>query len=110
MTFFVVYTKYHLQDFVPMPSQLWPAADCLVPDDGEVGHAAEVLCDGHCVVHVEDNVPPATGNKHCLPWALEDLQLHNKLNIGRKHMQVFFQLRIVSYNGQKVHFYIIKDK
>lgn len=71
-----------LQDLVPVPSKLWPASHCLVPDDGEVGHAAEVLCDSNRVIHVEDNMPPPAGNKHSLPWSLENLQRFEFLGPG----------------------------
>ncbi|RUS76905.1 hypothetical protein EGW08_015344, partial [Elysia chlorotica] len=59
----------------PLARKLWSAAHRLVPDDGKVDHAAEVLCDGDRVVEVEDHVPPAARDKHSLTGTLEDLHL-----------------------------------
>ena len=68
--------KTYLQDFVPVSGQLWPASHRLVPYDGEVGHAAEVLCHCDRVVQVENNMPPATGDEYSLTRPLENLQLN----------------------------------
>lgn len=44
---------------VPLPGQFGSSTDRLVPHDGEVGGAGEVLGDGDRRVQVEDHVPPA---------------------------------------------------
>ena len=83
-----IHTHTHLQDFVPVAGQFWPASYCLVPDHWEVGHAAEVLRDCDCVIHVEDNVPPTARNKDRLSWSLENLQLNiNKFSVCGYYLQ-----------------------
>lgn len=44
---------------IPLPGKFGSSADRLVPHDGKVGGAGEVLSDGDRCVEVEDHVPPA---------------------------------------------------
>lgn len=63
----------HLQSSVPLIGQFWSAFDGLGPDQGEIGHAAKVLCHGDAVVQVQNHMPPSTWNKDCLTWTLQYL-------------------------------------
>lgn len=62
-----------LQRSEPAPGQLGPAPDRLVPDNREVGPAAEVLRDGDRGVQIEDDVPPAARHEDGLARLLQDL-------------------------------------
>lgn len=57
----------------PLVGELGPAAGRLVPHDGKVRAAAEVLRDGNCRVKIQHHVPPAAGYEHGLSRLLEDL-------------------------------------
>ncbi len=78
------------QRLQPLRRQPRPAANRLVPDDGKVGKAAEVLRDGDGVVEVEDDVPPAGRHEDRLAGLLDDLQwLELCRPVGRLRSRVY---------------------
>ena len=61
------------QSSVPLLGQLGSASDRLVPHNREVCLRGKVLGDSDGGVQVEDYVPPASGDKDCLPRMLDGL-------------------------------------
>ena len=74
----VIKNSAYPQNSVPLAREFGTPPHCLVPHDGEVGQAAEVLGHCDCRVHVQDDVPPANRHKHRLTRFLYNFKLKAK--------------------------------
>lgn len=68
----------YLKHLQPLFGQFWSPPDGLVPHDGEVRFAAEVLRHGYRVVHVQHHVPPSSRDEYRFARSLKDLQLERE--------------------------------